>query len=294
MGGVVSINIGHSRGMCKTLINEIFLRYGCPRRIISDNGVQFISQVMQQACHYLGIKQNLTPLFHPQANMVERKNRYLKPRLAILVGADHTTWSDKLPAIRFAINSAKCSTTNYSPSYLTFAREIRSPDEVDHDLRSITQSENFLPEITAYLQMITTVLKEARDTHDKEQDRQKKYADQSRSPTVEYIPGDRVLVNLHTKSSAAKGVTSKFDPKRDGPYVILRKVSETTYEIGNMQNPSVPLGVYHTSNLKDYTGTDDVEPVVPIRKRGRPRKRPTTPVAGSSTPKPHKNKIELL
>lgn len=268
----------------KTLINEIFLRYGCPRRIISDNGVQFVSQVMQQACYYLGIKQNLTPLFHPQANMVERKNRDLKPRLAILVGADHTTWSDKLPAVRFAMNSAKCSTTNYTPSYVTFAREIRSPDEVGHDLRTITNhSENFLPEITPYLHMITTVLQEARETHDKEQDRQKKYADQSRRPTVEYMPGDKVLVALHTKSSAAKGVTSKFDPKRDGPYVVLRKVSKTTYEVADLQNRKVPLGVYHTSNLKAYTGADDVEPVVPIRKRGRPRKIPTTPVAGSST-----------
>ncbi|GFT56299.1 pro-Pol polyprotein [Trichonephila clavipes] len=31
-----------------TFLNEIFLRYGVPRRLISDNGTQFVSAVMQQ------------------------------------------------------------------------------------------------------------------------------------------------------------------------------------------------------------------------------------------------------
>lgn len=59
----------------KLLIDEVFLRYGMPRRTISDNGVQFVSAVTQHALYCLGIEQVLTPLFHPQANPVERRNR---------------------------------------------------------------------------------------------------------------------------------------------------------------------------------------------------------------------------
>ncbi|KAJ8968749.1 hypothetical protein NQ317_012697 [Molorchus minor] len=70
----------------RTLINEIFLRFGLPRKLISDNGVQFVSAVMQKVCYTLDIKESFTPLYHASANMVERKNRDLKPRLAILVG----------------------------------------------------------------------------------------------------------------------------------------------------------------------------------------------------------------
>ncbi|GFW93655.1 uncharacterized protein TNCV_4541841 [Trichonephila clavipes] len=91
-----------------TLIEEVLLRYGIPRRLISDNGTQFVSAVMQQICYLLNIHQSLIPVYHPQANPVERKNRDLKPRLAILVQDKHDCWSEKLPFIRFALNTAKC------------------------------------------------------------------------------------------------------------------------------------------------------------------------------------------
>ncbi|GFV81855.1 transposon Tf2-8 polyprotein [Trichonephila clavipes] len=75
-----------------TLIEEGVLRYGIPRRLISDNGTQFVSAVMQQICYLLNIHQSLIPVYHPQANPVERKSRDLKPRLAIIVQDKHDCW----------------------------------------------------------------------------------------------------------------------------------------------------------------------------------------------------------
>ncbi|GFY21582.1 retrovirus-related Pol polyprotein from transposon 17.6 [Trichonephila clavipes] len=64
----------------KTLIEEVLLRYGLPRRLISDNGPQFISAVMQLTCDLLEITQDLIPVYHPQANTSERKNRNFENR----------------------------------------------------------------------------------------------------------------------------------------------------------------------------------------------------------------------
>ncbi|KAL0821581.1 hypothetical protein ABMA28_005033 [Loxostege sticticalis] len=83
----------------KLMIEEYFLRYGFPRRIISDNGVQFISAVMQQCMYVLGIKQNLIPVYHPEANPAERKNRDMKVQLAILVKNEHRSWPSHLPQV---------------------------------------------------------------------------------------------------------------------------------------------------------------------------------------------------
>lgn len=72
-----------------TLINEVFFRFGIPRRIISDNGTQFVSAVMQQVTFCLDIRQTLKPVYHPEAKPEERKNRDLKPQLAICVKNYH-------------------------------------------------------------------------------------------------------------------------------------------------------------------------------------------------------------
>ncbi|GFX49432.1 transposon Tf2-8 polyprotein [Trichonephila clavipes] len=117
-----------------TLIEEVLLRYGIPRRLIRDNGTQFVSAVMQQICYLLNIHQSLIPVYHPQANPVERKNRDLKPRLAILVQDTHDCSSEKLPFIRFALNTVKCETTGQTAAFLNFGRELRTLSEVVNDM----------------------------------------------------------------------------------------------------------------------------------------------------------------
>lgn len=268
----------------QTLIQEIFLRYGTPRRISSDNGTQFVSGIMQYVSHCLDIKQALTPFYHPQANPVERKNRDLKPQLAILVQGAHSTWPDKLPAIRFAMNTALCQTTGSTAAFLTFGRELRTTDDVTRDQRAIIKAENFVPEITPYLIRLTDAVREARLLEEQQQDIRKKYADSHRQEGPTYQPGDLVWVTSHNLSNAAKGITAKFSPKRDGPYQILQAKSPTTYEVTDPSNAGTVVGTYHVSALGPYHGPMETLPVAvqPIRRRGRPRKS-TTAVSGSTS-----------
>ncbi|XP_036340634.1 uncharacterized protein LOC118750003 [Rhagoletis pomonella] len=258
----------------KTLIDEVFLRYGVPRRIISDNGVQFVSAVMQKVVFCLEISQVFTPVYHPQANPVERKNRDMKAQLAILVGKQHRTWAEKLPAIRFAMNTTRCQSTGYSAAFLTFGREPRTIDDVQHDLRSIIQSENFVAEITPYLATLTEVFQAARECERKQQDANKRASNLRRRDQEDLEIGSKVLVTTHVLSNATKGVTSKFAPRRDGPYVIIGKQGSTSYVIAHEDNLQHPLGTYHASSLVPYrSSSDEYEgPINMIRRRGRPRK----------------------
>ncbi|GFW76159.1 hypothetical protein TNCV_2058061 [Trichonephila clavipes] len=229
-----------------TLLNEVFLRYGVPRRLISDNGTQFGSAVMQQLCFVLDINQSLIPVYHPQANPVERKNRDLKPRLAMMVGNNHTLWTEKLPAIRFALNTSKCESTDHTAAYLTFARELRTLDQVNTDLRSVIHNDNFVPEFTPYLKRFEGYMSQIKENIEMSQDRQKTYADKSRRPSPNYKVND------------------------------LR--SPTTFVVASCDKPDEPLGVYHTSALTPFlNGTETQSPVVPLKKRGRPRKQPLVP-----------------
>ncbi|GFX49674.1 retrovirus-related Pol polyprotein from transposon 412 [Trichonephila clavipes] len=174
---------------------------------------------MQQLRFVLDINQSLIPVYHPHANPVERKNRDLKPRLTMMVGNNHTLWIEKLPAIRFALNTSKCESTDHTAAYLTFARELRTLDQVNTDLR---------------------------------QDRQKTYADKLRRPSPNYKVNDLVWVKLHPLSKASQNRSAKLMPRRDGPYIVLSQRSPTTFVVASCDKPDEPLGVYHTSALTPF------------------------------------------
>ncbi|GFW41431.1 retrovirus-related Pol polyprotein from transposon 412 [Trichonephila clavipes] len=182
-----------ARQCATTLIEEVFMRHGIPRRIISDNETQFVSAVLQQICITLNISQNLyiIPVYSPQSNPVERKNRDLKPRLAILVGDDHSSWYSILPVIRFAMNTTVCDTTGYTPAYLLFGRELRTIDDVVQDFKSVVHNDNFVAEITPYLKRFATITEDIRERIETKQDQRKKQYDKNRRP-VYYSPGDKL------------------------------------------------------------------------------------------------------
>ena len=90
----------------------------CATRLLEEVILRFIANVMQKLIHCLDIDQTLTPVYHPQSNMVDRKNRDLKAQLAILVGDNLSSWPDKLSSIRFAMNCARCSSTRCSATLL--------------------------------------------------------------------------------------------------------------------------------------------------------------------------------
>ncbi|GFV96787.1 transposon Tf2-8 polyprotein [Trichonephila clavipes] len=158
-----------ARQCATTLIEEVFMRHGIPRRIISDNGTH------------------------------RAKNRDLKPRLAILVRDDHSSWYSKLPDIRFAMNTTVCDTTGHTPAYLLFGRELRAVDDVVQDFKSVVHNDNFVAEITPYLKRFATITEDIRERIETKQDQRKKQYDKNRRP-VYYSPGDNVWVTFYIPS----------------------------------------------------------------------------------------------
>jgi hypothetical protein len=282
-----ALDVASAENCAMTLVNEIFLRYGVPRRLTSDNGTQFVSAVMQQVTYCLKIKHNFTPLYHPEANPVERKNRDLKTQLAIIV-QDSKNWAELLAPIRFALNTTCCSSTDYTPAYLTFGRELRSPRDNEVDFRQIMISENIVHEITPKLKRLSEHLLKAREVQELKEEQRKVLVDQSRRPQSNYKPGDLVLVESHPISKASQGVTAKFAPRRDGPYQIVRSHGPTSFQLSSPETPTLPIGVYHSSALTPFH-KDEVsiipQAVQPIRKRGRPKK--ITASRGRGRPRKH-------
>lgn len=125
--------------------------------------------------------------------------------------------------------------------------------------------------------LVTKAFHNARETHEQEQDRRKIQHDRHVRPSPTYAPGDLVWVQTHPVSRAAAGYISKLAFKRDGPYVILTSHGPSSYGVASQEQPSIPLGTYHTSALRPATidnpsATTNTTPVQPLRRRGRPEK----------------------
>ncbi|XP_075990370.1 uncharacterized protein LOC142986021 [Anticarsia gemmatalis] len=192
---------------------------------------------MQKLSYCLDIQHAFTPVYHPEANPVERRNRDLKTQLAIFVEGDHRSWAERLPSIRYAENTSNCLSTGYSPAYLTFGRELRTYDDVKHDLRQIVLSENFIPEITPKLILLADTMKRAREVQEYKEETRKKTTDKHRRPAPAYQPGDFVMVAANVLSNAARYHTAKLAPRRDGPYTILRRHGPCSYEVAHPSEP---------------------------------------------------------
>lgn len=59
---------------------------------------------------------------------------------------------------------------------------------------------------------IAETMKEVTEVHEREQDRRKEYADQSRRQASNFQIGAQVMVKTRMLSNAPQGITSKFAP----------------------------------------------------------------------------------
>ncbi|KAG6935241.1 Pr gag-pro-pol, partial [Chelydra serpentina] len=95
---------------------KVFARVGLPREILTDQGTNFTSRLLQQVCELLGIKQLRTSVYHPQTDgLVERFNRTLKAMLRKFPPEELRQWDQLLPPLLLAVREVPQSSTKFSP-----------------------------------------------------------------------------------------------------------------------------------------------------------------------------------
>jgi hypothetical protein len=178
----------------------------------------------------------------------------------------------KTDASSYALRACLLQGEDQGEKPLEYASRLLTPAEKNH---TKTERETLMvvSEITQHLRKIADTLSNVRETY--EQDKVKKYADLRRRISSPFEVGDRVLVDVHALSKASHSYTSKFAPRRDGPYVVIEKKGPVAYVVAAVDDPDHPLGKYHVSALRPFVSSvceTHTEPVAPLRRRGRLRK----------------------
>ncbi|KAK3699102.1 hypothetical protein QZH41_008905, partial [Actinostola sp. cb2023] len=264
-----------AKTVANAVVTEVFCRHGIPESILTDKGLEFDSSAMLVLATELGIDKK-RPL-HPQANgAVERLNRTIGQMLKKTQEENDLDWDLKISFVRF---NQEHSSTGYSPFYLTFGRNPRTP---------VLVKDSSMPKPKTPQQWATDLAKTLKEAHDVSSTRDRlqkeKRAEKSKEvlTTQRFKVGDEVLVYSPTRKGQVKSLHRAWA----GPYIVIQCREGNTYRIKNSNNfrqrfirhhdqlrylHSRPL---HLTKPSQADVTDD-KPVHDIQPSGVPKK-PTT------------------
>lgn len=235
--------------MVKILKDEIFHVYGTPKRIVSDNGTQFLSREYKKLLDDFSIEAFRTPKYHAQANMAERYNRVIGQSIRAYLGEDHTKWDELLPEIGCAIRSAVNDSTKYSPYFLNFGVEMMKDGKQYSQHETIQaasgnsnivqqEPERKLMENINKMSKITEIVK---SNLKKAFEHQAKYYNlRSSNKLSDFEPGETVFTKNFVLSDKAKKFNAKF-AKRKIKAVVVRKEGLNNYILKDMNGKELGL-----------------------------------------------------
>ena len=95
---------------------NIELKYGSPRGIVSDRDTRITSKFWAEVCSYSLIKRRLSTAFHPQTDsQTEILNRALEGYLRAYTSLEHMNWARLLLLAEYVYNNSRSSSTKMTP-----------------------------------------------------------------------------------------------------------------------------------------------------------------------------------
>lgn len=106
--------------IAEELVKWVF-QVGIPREIVTNQGSNFMSQVLKNVCQVLRIHHLRMIMYHPQTNgLVECFNRMLKNMLHCCAQDDPRRWDLLITPLLFAVREAPQSFLRYAPFNLVY------------------------------------------------------------------------------------------------------------------------------------------------------------------------------
>ncbi|XP_041843372.1 uncharacterized protein LOC121641350 [Melanotaenia boesemani] len=201
-------------------ILKFVYQFEAPKRILTDQGREFVNAVNKSVCAKLGILRSLCAPYHPQTNgLIENMNSTIQKALCKLVGTRPDTWDEYLDPVMFALRTKKQVTTKYSPYFLMFGREARYPVEIPENYELDSTVEDVVGEenISKAIEEMDDIRKIVLENVSKAQNTTKKRL-KSLGKSIDFAVGDMVL-RQNIRSQQRKG--GKLEANFLGPFTII-------------------------------------------------------------------------
>lgn len=229
---------GKSMAAISKSLWEVISVFGVPKIIQSDNGTEFVNQLVRQLVKLQGINHRTTSAYNPRANgAVERTNGIIETMLKKELRGKITDWPAFVPFVQLAYNAKISSTTGSSPFALMFGRALN--DFSFYKRTSKAKGVDLALWKTHQEKVFNTIYPAVCDrVKDKKADAVKFFSEKARIiPSDFFPPGCQVMMRDATRAS-------KWDPIYEGPFTIVRRNQGGAYvlkdKVGEILKRTVP------------------------------------------------------
>ena len=218
-----------ARTTARVLYEGFIVRYGIPSRLHSDQGANFLSNIMRELSTTLGVERSRTTPYHPMGNgACERVNQTLLGMLGCLEEEKKKSWSKHLATLVHCYNCTPHSSTGHSPYELMFGRTPNLPVDIRFGAAAQKNTENRSEYVKNLRESLHESWELASRLQMKASEAQKEVYDQKQRGAL-LRTGDAVLVKkLHFK---------------DGPHKLEDRWEKTPHIIVRQPDPDIPVYV---------------------------------------------------
>lgn len=223
-------------------IIKVFCDFGFPKVLQSDNGTEFVNQILHHITEESGIDHRLTLPYNPRANgLAEKWVGTIKNALVKRLEENKADWELHLPAVQLAINCKYAALHGSRPFSIMFAREpndfkdYRSVKSASHKPRS-ENSNAILKHIKDMSETIVPIIKARSEATQMAQ--QARFNSKHKIVTEDYPIGTAVMLQDPLRSSSS-------DPSYTGPFKIHGVTRNHNYTlIDKMNGVSKPYPIH--------------------------------------------------
>ena len=236
-----------AKTVARVLVEQVFCRLGTPLALLTDNAGELDGNLMQEICRLLDIDKQRTSFYHPETNSVaERFHGTLNAMMGRMISETQRDWDLLLPYVMAAYRSSVHRSTGYTPNYLMFAREVKSPTDLVYGTSIDPPPKSY----DDYSVAMEDRMKQAYDLVRRElgvaAERMKRQYDIRVRP-MKYHRGDWVL---YFSPRNIQGRQQKWQRKYS-PYLVIKEYPPVNYLI-QKSSRSKPI-IAHVDKLKTWT-----------------------------------------
>ena len=233
----IPIENKRSETVARAFTEEWVLNFGLPEYILTDNGGEFINEVMKELCKMFGIKHLRTSNAYPQSNgSAERSHARLGEYMRLVnKGKGKPEYSKLFRYAAFCHNTAIHNSTGFTPYEMIFGRKANVPSEFCN--LNFKTTTDYTQELQLKLIRMETEAKRTMLGHKTKS--KERYDKKINSNVKEFKKNDLILVENDKRDKSSE--------KYVGPYKIIKVLDNSV--IIRRNNNSMK---YNKSRIKHY------------------------------------------